>query len=256
MDQLESFLPTNPLHLLDDFLATLPTDSPTVNSNKSKGDDDDPDVNASSSEVETEHDLVLRAAGELLESHGSLLESALTLLEDQEKYQSQKNEARDPSDDSFTPVIRKIRSKRSGRVAILVRKQQRKKASISDRGGDDTENRRILSKNYYLCLLGRDRSNVHAIIKGDKSGRIYRQGAHCTCRSFLQRMKGDGMTHARSRNSTAVVGKTESLPEYAFCKHLLASILMPHLLPWRKIGVDEEIIDDREFAKLAMKASF
>jgi hypothetical protein len=30
---------------------------------------------------------------------------------------------------------------------------------------------------------------------------------------------------------------------------------MPHLLPWRKDGVEEDIVDDKMFAKLVMKAS-
>mmetsp|Transcript_16032 Transcript_16032/g.33533 ORF Transcript_16032/g.33533 Transcript_16032/m.33533 type:complete len:255 (-) Transcript_16032:144-908(-) len=254
MDQLETFLPANPLHLLDDFLATLPTGFPTVTPNKSKGGDNDP--NSSSAEAETEHDLVLRAAGELLENHGSLLESALLLLEDQEKYQSEKKHAGDPNDDSMNPVIRKIRARRSGRVAFLVRKRQRKKASTPERGDNDIEKRQSISEHYYLCLLGCHRSNIHAVIRGDKSGRIYRQGAHCTCRSFFQRIKGDGKTFSRSRNSAAGVEEVEPLPESVACKHLIALILIPHLLPWRKIGVDEEIVDDRVFAKMAMKATF
>ena len=67
------YAPNNPLHLLDDHLASL-TPTPTDQSEENTSHD-------------AHHDQTLRVAADLFEGQMSLLENALSLLEEQEQYQ-------------------------------------------------------------------------------------------------------------------------------------------------------------------------
>ena len=256
-------VPRNPLHLLDDFLSSLPTKKPGVVPHKNEECDAGSNSSSTPSSAERKHDLVLRAAGDLLGNNGSLLESALALLEEQEKYEreSSSNSA-GGNENKVIPVIRKIRARRSGRDAILVRKQQRKQSASAGDGVSKSKSGKIKNE-YYLCLLGRDRSNIHPIVRGENNNinwtNIHRQGTHCNCRSFYQKIKG-GVTRssAEHTNRSLDYDRSDQLlhsTDTIVCKHLLASILMPYLLPWSEKGVEEDQVDDRKFAKLVMRAS-
>jgi hypothetical protein len=204
---------SNPLHLLDDFFASIPSLDPIP---ATAEDQSDYDI----SHHEHHHDLTLRVAADLFRNITSLLENALSLLEEQEQCQRQVN----PNHSS--PIIRTIRSERSGRQAILIRKQRKNKhpsESIDDATKGD----------FYVCLLGRE--------KTDTVNQVHRRSMHCTCRSFLNNVKGGGR---KGGSNTTADGPN------IICKHLLAVILMPHLMPWSVKGVPVEILEDRMFAKL------
>ena len=124
---------------------------------------------------------------------------------------------------------------------------------------------------YYLCLPGRGahatagRRRAAASLSTSRppsrdAAILRRRGGHCTCRSFFQNIKGasggaggGGATAASAREGGAADGP-------ATCKHLLAAMLMPHVLPWSTMtggggGAEIEIVDDREFARLVARAS-
>ena len=210
------------------------------------------------------HNSVLRAANELFGNNISLLENSLALLEEQEQYQNNDGNNNVNNDDNngvTIPPIRTIRARRSGRVAVLVRKQKKKSRSSYQHDKHST------TDDYYLCLLGRDKLTIdctHSSIRTSQGTYLctpqHRIGMHCTCRSFFHNVKGDNgrfksndeRSPSRGRNSSSSSSNNKS---NIVCKHLLAVILMPHLLPWRKDGVEEDIVDDKMFAKLVMKAS-
>jgi len=225
---------------------------------------DSNDISSSNAMAMTEakHDVVLKAADELFGI--SLVENSLALLDEQDQYErNQCEETIHDNTPKTVPVIRKIRAKRSGREVILVRKQRKKSSAANKSKFADShissqvmntktnEDENVMDE-YYLCLLGRDQIDRRALLTNKHGWRkIQRQGAHCTCRSFFQNIKGG------SRSSSAKNSET-SIPSWAnivVCKHLLAAILMPHLLPWSRTGVVHEDVDDKEFAKLVMRAS-
>ena len=290
--------PNNPLKLLDDYLSSI--SSPTLTNIQEETADfcadnhgsdailndttavTDATTTASSSSPEKQstqiaqeqeqqqqqqqhqhlHNSVLRAASELFGNNISLLENSLALLEEQEQYQN--NDGNDGNNDVIAiPPIRTIRARRSGRVAVLVRKQ--KKKSRSSQSGNDKHNS---TDDYYLCLLGRDKLTIdstHSSIGTSKGTYLctpqHRIGMHCTCRSFFHNVKGDSGRfksndeRSPSRSNSSSSSSSNNNKRNIVCKHLLAVILMPHLLPWRKDGVEEDIVDDKMFAKLVMKAS-
>mmetsp|Transcript_30982 Transcript_30982/g.52953 ORF Transcript_30982/g.52953 Transcript_30982/m.52953 type:complete len:298 (-) Transcript_30982:164-1057(-) len=288
---------SHPLHLLDDLLASFPRTEINTAAGQNNAEEPSPNNNAvaaagaSMAMAEASQDIVLRAACELLGNNSmSLLENALALLDEQKQYENglgamtteimdtnhhrRQTETNAPM--TIMPVIRKIRARRSGREAILVRKQRKKASSTktnkpevsrdndasSSQMGADTNDKNgrkqsIMVGDYYVCILGRDGIDRCATYSNIRRGaRVRRRGAHCTCRSFFQNMKG-----GNSRSSSTSKSSNEvSVPSYSnhviVCKHLLAAILMPHLLPWSQNGgIDDEVLDDREFAKLIMRAS-
>lgn len=251
----------HPLQLLDDFLASLPPlslSSSAIDDVNSKTLDDD-------EKMTRRQDLVLRVADELLgydcSSGGSagydrgstLLENALALL-DNKLAQSQAI----GNDGKPVAWIRRIRAKRSGREAILFRKQRGSKTTtiISSSAEHPIDsNGNIVPDEYYLCLLPRLRNR-----RGFECGSgivDIRGGVHCTCRSFFQNVLGGrhgGRRHCQSRH----VQISSSLNAVVTCKHILAAKLMPHLLLSGSDGTDEnefETVDDRLFAKLLSQAS-
>ena len=281
---------------MDDYLSSISSSTSTnIQGERTDNDDSDAIINgatavadattiasSSSPEIAEEqkqqqrqkeeqlHNSVLRVANELFGNNISLLENSLALLEEQEQYQ---NNDGNNDDNGFTtiPPIRTIRARRSGRVAVLVRKQQKKKSRSSQSGKDKHIN---ITDDYYLCLLGRDKLTIdstHSAIRTSQGTYLctpqHRIGMHCTCRSFFHNVKGVGTAAAaggsgryksndeRSPSRSNSSSSSNSNNTNIVCKHLLAVILMPHLLPWRKDGVEEDIVDDKMFAKLVMKAS-
>mmetsp|Transcript_6611 Transcript_6611/g.11778 ORF Transcript_6611/g.11778 Transcript_6611/m.11778 type:complete len:279 (+) Transcript_6611:238-1074(+) len=269
---------SHPFHLLDDLLASLspgdtataPVDQEVQDQNNDKSSPNAVATDAAAMAMaEVNQDVVLRAACDLFGNNMSLLENALALLDEQKQYQS--NHCTEIDNDQTTPmtvpviVIRKIRARRSGREAILVRKQRKKSSSghksksadgISSsqvNKNDKDGKKQNIADDYYLCLLGRDRIDRRALLTNNHGwAKIHRQGAHCTCRSFFQNIKGG----SRSSSAKSSEVSLPSCSNVVVCKHLLAAIIMPHLLPWSKTGgIEDEIVDDREFAKLIMRAS-
>jgi len=286
----------HPLHLLDDLLTSITTTSSnckhTQNTNDIDGTKDTnnnenvEDDNTISLAAEAKQDLVLRAANELFGNNMSLLENALALLDEQEQYQrdhGNKNNKMDIDDNTTQPlpVIRRIRAKRSGRTAVLVRKT-RKKSSYKSKSNNTSPSHQVhtntneekkpsvsTTDEYYLCLMGREKIDRRTVMSNNNDGttsssgvwcKVQRQGAHCTCRSFSQNIKGG---NSRSSSSSSPKRNNDSSTQSVMnsnavvCKHLLAAILLPHMLPWSKSGceLEDEIVDDREFAKLISKAS-
>ena len=277
MELLNYQIPDNPLRLLDDYLSSI---SPTKigmkrteadkDNNMDISDSENQDTaaptnpssfanNGDAKEAEQLHNSVLRVAAELFGNNISLLENSLALLEEQEQYQNNDNNNNTNRDLSpmIIPPIRTIRARRSKRVAVLVRKQRKKSRASNPNQNLD---------NYYLCLLGRNRviidnSNAYKTSNGTcLCTPQHRIGMHCTCRSFFHNIKGSGSASDKSGrspigkasyNNNSSGGGNNSI----VCKHLLAVILMPHLLPWRTQGVVEDVVDDKVFTKLVMKAS-
>ena len=286
MQLLQYQLPNNPLKLLDDYLFSL---SSEIINNGQDTDNDAADTNnpdseqqdniaaiASSSpstpskqsaQAEQLHNSVLRVAAELFGNNISLLENSLALLEEQEQYQNNddnNNNNNSSSSSEITPPIRTIRAKRSGRVAVLVRKQ-RKNSRASNQNYQS--NKQIID-DYYLCLLGRDRVTIgnNNAFKTSKGTYLctpqHRIGMNCTCRSFFHNIKGSGGSGGRFKSNgdrspprTASSYSSNGNINNIVCKHLLAVILMPHLLPWRSQSVEEDVVDDKLFTKLVMRAS-
>lgn len=258
-----------PLHVLDDLLASLAPSGAATNDSEVRDENDESSPNnrcianamaTDAAMAEDNRDLVLRAACDLFGNNISLLENALALLDEQRQYHNSRSNRSDIDNDQSTPmtalVIRKIRARRSGRTAFLVRKQRRKLSSgdSSKSGGNAQskgnkndhhgEKQKVLDE-YYLCLVGKHQIDRGALLPNRHGwAATYRQGAHCTCRSFFQNIiKGEAKS--QSACSNVVV-----------CKHLLAVILMPYLLPCSKTGgVEDEAVDDQEFARLVMRAS-
>lgn len=221
---------TNPLHLLDDYLTALTQSKHPFHSAEAVAATDD--VHGSeSSKHGIHHDLTLRVAADLFGNNITLLENALALLEEQE--QRQKEMQTNSSDDGQqTNIIRHVRAKRSGRNAVLIRKQRKGKRNSS--GGDNDAN--MKDNDNYLIMPGKERT--------DASHQVHRRGMHCTCRSFLNNIKGGGRKSGGA-NDLVMHGSQNII-----CKHLLAVILMPHVMPWNKDGVSVEALGDREFAKV------
>lgn len=277
----------HPLHLLDDLLASLSSTEPisisqdngssAYQNNKNSHHDNTKDkVDTDPLAIaEARQDLVLRAADDLFANNLTLLENALALLDEQEQYQREHSKLNDSgasgNDDGMPPpVIRKIVAKRSGRSCVLVRKQRNKKSSNSSNNTKENDNTKKKKQcemdEYYLCIMGRDTFDHHSLLCDNSSGcwaKIQRKGAHCTCRSFSQNIKGGNSSSGRASFSPSVkssggdAASTTTATSIVICKHLLAAILMPFMLPWSKpdCDVQEEIVDDREFAKLVMRAS-
>jgi len=273
----QSYPDHHPLHLLDDLLASL---SPCISATAPRHDQNhsgdsfksnDGGADAALALAEAKQDVVLRAAGELFGNNISLLENSLTLLDEQEQYQKNQSNEIDHNSQSTAmtsmPVIRKIQAKRSGREVILVRKQRKKAAqgrrkSKGDISSQLNENdkegkKQNIMDDYYLCLLGRDQiERRSSFTRNRKGGRVYRQGAHCTCRSFFQNIKGGSRSSSSTKSSSEA--SMPNCSNVVVCKHLLAAVLMPHMLPWSKSGgvdMEVEVVDDRYFAKLIMRAS-
>ena len=254
------------MHLLDDLLASLSSGESGPGApldERQQNDASSPNIAPSDAAAlgEAKQDAVLRAACDLFANNMSLLENALALLDEQEQYQRNCAESSNNDDaQSAMPVLRRIRARRSGREAILVRKQRKKSSSRRrSKSGDakmeeDTaETKPKQLDEYYLCLLGREQIDRRASQASNCGwARMHRKGMHCTCRSFFQNIKGG------SRSSSSKSHELPSAPtctDIVVCKHLLAAMLMPHLLPWSGSGVTEEIVDDKEFAKLVVRAS-
>eukprot|EP00984_Skeletonema_dohrnii_P004796 scaffold1681_cov113-Skeletonema_dohrnii-CCMP3373.AAC.5 len=292
MQQLLQYqLPNNPLKLLDDYLSSIPSANgqSTAEADVDNPDSDQQDADATispsssqlpstinhSAQAEQLHNSVLRVAAELFGNNMSLLENSLALLEEQEQYQNNKNNDDDDnnnnaSSSAIIPPIRTIRAHRSGRVAVLVRKQ-RKKSRASNQQQHQSDKQII--DDYYLCLLGRDRVTIdnNNSFKTSKGTYLctphHRIGMHCTCRSFFHNIKGSGSGGSgggrfKSNGERSPSGKASSSYSSSsggnnnvVCKHLLAVILMPHLLPWRSQSVEEDVVDDKLFTKLVMRAS-
>jgi hypothetical protein len=286
---------TNPLHLLDDFLTALSSCQPASASANASTEDSEPIISTNcesattcttmppmtspSTQHEQHHDLTLRVAFDLFGNHSSLLENALTLLEGQEQYQSELNSnnstinnADNCNVEGDIPIIRKIQARRSGREAILIRKQRTKSTNrkswdnATTSAIDNGMKKEDIMHDYYLCLLGRDRPSPRPFTRTQLNDNNYcnvklqRRGIHCTCRSFFQNITGgrapskhnnNNNNSSSSNHSTNSIGKDESI----ICKHILAAILMPQLLPWSEKGVDVDIVEDRMFAKMVMRAS-
>ncbi|KAL3795922.1 hypothetical protein HJC23_002193 [Cyclotella cryptica] len=230
--------PNNPLHLLDDFLCSLPPIEPLSNLGTDATESESQRSNSSPSHHEKRNDLTLRVAADLFANNLSLLENALSLLEEHEQFQSV-TQAVNKDANEYNPIIRAIRAKRSGRNVILIQKQRKNKTRNFPE--QDKRNKNEMNE-FYLCLLGRDRANAW--------NRMQRWGMHCTCRSFFENTKG-----GRSSKGGTIGGMAPLSCQTVLCKHLLAVILMPHLLPWNEKGMKVEIIDDREFAKVISRAS-
>ena len=169
----------------------------------------------------------------------TLLENSLGLLEEQE--QSQREMLQSTATTSNTlregqTIIRTIRAKRSGMQVVLVRKQRKGKRN-SNQGNNDPTN----DNDYYLVLPGKDRTDAY--------NQVHRRGMHCTCRSFLNNIKGGGRKNSNN-HAAATTDNVAFFSQSIICKHLLAVILMPHLMPWRMDGVGVEVLEDRKFAKL------
>ena len=143
--------------LLDDFLHGLPRCGVAPDGNHDEIDNDDPSPDslasrpasdpAAAAALEDRHDLVLRASADLFRDSPALLENALSLLERQERCQSGGGE-RDGAGAGGggeagrpgQPAIRRIRARRSGREAVLVRSGgQRRKGRPGGDGGDEEE---------------------------------------------------------------------------------------------------------------------
>lgn len=226
----------NVVTLLDDFLHALPR------CGAASSDEANASASASAASLEDRHDLVLRASADLFRDSPALLENALSLLEQQERHQTGGGEHGDGGGEQRHPAIRRIRARGSGREAVLVRSggQRRKGRPGGDGGGDEEDER-----GYYLCLLGDARSDGRSLL-ADGASRV-RRPLHCTCRSYLQN------TMAGGGGRGALPSATDAAPDP--CKHLLASILMPHLLPWSRRPAWAEVVDDKEFARLMLAAS-
>ena len=214
-------MPNNSLHLLEDFLTALPPVDPSAGplETELRNNDD------GTSMLEIHHDITLRVASDLF-GQNMTLENALALLEEQEQYQREML----PTSEGQSHIIRTVRAKRSGRQIVLIKKQRKGKRNSS--GGNEQKD-----ADYYLLLLGKERV--------DALNQVHRRSMHCTCRSFQNNIKGGG------RKSSGSAGDSHhSNSQNIICKHLLAVILMPHLMPWSKSGMNVEVLEDREFAKL------
>jgi hypothetical protein len=299
MQLLNYQIPNNPLKLLDDYLSSIPTEN-VLNNQRSadvemhdNSDSEQQDATATtplssppspstkhSAQAEQLHNSVLRVAAELFGNNISLLENSLALLEEQEQYQNNTNDNNNNNNNDYntnspssvTPPIRTIRARRSGRVAVLVRKQQKKSRASSYHQQQRQQSDKQIMDDYYLCLLGRDRvtidnSNAFKTSKGTYlCTPHHRIGMHCTCRSFFHTIKGSGSSSGGGGGRFKSNGERSPSRKTSYsgssnnncsivCKHLLAVILMPHLLPWRAQGVEEDVVDDKLFAKLVMRAS-
>lgn len=213
----------HPLDILDDFLLSLPT---SKNNNQKI---------LEISEFLYGKQAILHAPQKSSAAVGSILDSALEILDSFEEYYSPlpssliiasrkipDNEVR-----QYIPSVpvRMLICKESGRRVILVR---------GSKGGSTPE---------YLCTLGRNKKpNERKLAAG-------RDGYHCSCRSFFERLKED---------------------EFALCKHLLAARLAPFLNETDKFSDESEHggnqlnnsriyqeleVEEEEFAQICAKVT-
>lgn len=172
----------HPLDILDDFLLSLST---AKNNNQKI---------LEISEFLYGKQAILNAPQKSSAAVGSILDSALEILDSFEEYYSPlpssliiaSRKIPDNEQRQYIPSVpvRMLICKESGRRIILVR---------GSKGGSTPE---------YLCTLGRNKKpNGRKLAAG-------RDGYHCSCRSFFERLKED---------------------EFALCKHLLAARLAPFL---------------------------
>lgn len=288
MPQLLQYqLPNNPLQLLDAYLSSISSghnahgNAEGDTNNRDSDQHDTAMISSStqppakhSAQAEQLHNSVLRVAAELFGNNISLLENSLALLEEQEQFQNNPNddESNNKNNDSpslgiIIPPIRTIRACKSGRMAVLVRKQRKKSSRTSNQ---NQQSGKEIIDDYYLCLLGRDRVTIdNNAFKTSKGTYLctpqHRIGMNCTCRSFFHNIKGSSSSSSsgggRSKSSGGERSPVRKASSHSsnnnsvVCKHLLAVILMPHLLPWRSQGVEEDVVDDKLFTKLVMRAS-
>lgn len=215
----------HPLDILDDFLLSLST---AKNNNQKI---------LEVSEFLYGKQAILHAPQKSSAAVGSILDSALEILDSFEEYYSPlpssliiaSRKIPDTEQRQYIPSVpvRMLICKESGRRIILVR---------GSKGGSTPE---------YLCTLGRNK-------KPNENGRKLaagRDGYHCSCRSFFERLKED---------------------EFALCKHLLAARLAQFLNEADKFSdeseqggnqsnnsrVYQEIeVEEEEFAQICAKVT-
>jgi hypothetical protein len=225
MTEDEFIPPSHPLQLLDDFLSTLPTA-----------------YNDGDHSVRKNNNRQIFEIGDFLygvmtplhhRSPGcprpltSILDGALELLEAslEDTKQGFKNRG---ADTNPNVPVRTIIGRESGRRVMIVR---------GSSNGDVPE---------YICTFGFD-TNIHDNER-QRNYRLHEKGTlaigkvgyHCSCRSFLERLKGD---------------------KFALCKHLLAARLAPFLSSgdhvdgkWCPVYL-EEVLDEEDFGRIYSRVS-
>lgn len=217
--------PSHPLKILDEFLSTLPVVNDIDHSNAAIR------INNNRQIIEISDFLYGKSAPshdhrKFVQSPvrplASLLDGALELLE------SSLDESNSLMDRKSKAPVRMITSRGSGRRAIIVRGSSR--CHVTE----------------YLCTFGFHPKSCFAernsLAKHNSTDRlaIGRQGYHCSCRSFFERLKCE---------------------KYALCKHLLAARLAPFLSTENDGGdignriYSEEEMDDEDFARLYTRVS-
>ena len=219
----------HPLHLLEEFLGSLPEEEDGAN--------DDAQENAQEDQSAAAHTLarrsraadqmqreaanrtrrILRMADFLYGTSGSartVLDNALEVL------------------DGGYGAVRCYRAQPSGRVAYVVRGSRSGSGGGGGGGGARSGD--------YLCFLhemvGSNKSSssddgTECEGEGGSSISSSCSGCFCPCRSFFERTKAD---------------------RRAVCKHLLAARLGPFL----KVGYEEYEVSDVQFAHLVLQHSF
>lgn len=227
----------HPLHLLEEFLGSLPEEGGDADENigqEANQEEDQPAAlalarrsRAAAREEAARARRILRVADFLYGASGSartVLDNALELL------------------DGGYGAVRCYRARPSGRVAYVVRGSRSGTFAGGAGGGGGGGNG--ARSGDYLCFLhemvGCSRSNNHNGGDGAGCGRGEGSsssssggggGCFCPCRSFFERTKAD---------------------RRAVCKHLLAARLGPYL----KVGYDEYEVSDVQFAHLVLQHSF
>ena len=264
---------SHPLHLLDDLLASL-TSREVPHEPAAATPRGALVAEATTGHDERREDLILRAADDLFGPHASLLENALALLDEHRSSRRGVDVVgeggRGTSRTAPPAMIRRIRARRSGREAVLVRRGRassgRKRAPRRPDDEEEEDGKRrpdAAAEEHYLCLLGREeRDRGASRASGGGGGRTpprvrRRRGMHCTCRAFFQNVGGGGGIGGGGGASPVGRGGPRgvpgSSPDAVVCKHLLAAILLPHLLPAG--DAEAEIVDDRDFAWWLARAS-
>ena len=221
----------HPLHLLEEFLGSLPAEEDGVNeSNAHENAQEDQTAAAitlarrSRAADQTQREAanrtrrILRVADFLYGTSGSartVLDNALEVL------------------DGGCGAVRCYRARPSGRVAYVVRGSRSGTLAGAVGGARSGD---------YLCFLhemvgskksSNNKSDDGAGWEGEGGGSISSScsGCFCPCRSFFERTKAD---------------------RRAVCKHLLAARLGPYL----KVGYEEYEVSDVQFAHLVLQHSF
>lgn len=223
----------HPLHLLDQFLLSLPTPS---NNQHVNGDHE-----RNGQILQIADFLYGKSSNTSIRTHkktsspmssqkysGSILDSALELLDSFEEESLhgpsipslEGSEYGHPSGVKYSAPIRMLIAKRSRRMVVVVRGSR-------GRGSSD-----------YLVTLG---SPANSIRSGANSAIVGRWGYHCSCRSFFEKLKFD---------------------RFALCKHLLAARLAPFLCievegneSSRSCIYQEEEVEDEEFGNVYSRLS-